>query len=388
MTLLAGGRVVAADGVLDRGWVSIADGRIEGVGTGTAGRAAVDVTDHWILPGFVDLHVHGGGGHSVLSGDPRGVAGTVEFHSAHGTTTTLVSLVTAPGDALVAAAASIARFLADAPADTRAQVAGIHIEGPFLSAVRCGAHDPAHMTDPDPALLRALIVAAKGWLRVMTLAPERSGAIEMVTQLVSSGIIAAIGHTDATAAQTSAAIAYGARLATHLANGMRPFHHREPGPMGACLAHPDVVCELIADGHHLHPDVVRLAAAAKGLAGIALITDAIAAAGSGDGRYDLGAREVEVSGGVARLAGGGSLAGSTLTMDAAVRNAVSWGIPITTVSRAASLTPARLLGLGDETGSIEPGRRADLVVLDESLQVVAVVARGRVVHGELGTGAS
>ena len=239
------------------------------------------------------------------------------------------------------------------------------------------------MTDPDPEVIAGLVAAAGGHLRMMTIAPERPGAIDAIGQLAALGVIAAIGHTDATFDQAGAAIAAGATVATHLGNAMSPLQHRDPGVVGACLTAPEICCELIVDGHHLHPAFVRLAAASKGAGGIVLITDAMAAAGAGDGRYRLGRLDVDVRDGKATLASGGSLAGSTLTMDAAFRNAVAAGLDEVVASRAASLNPARLLGISDDVGTIEAGKRADLVVLDEELEVCAVIAAGEVVSGSL-----
>jgi N-acetylglucosamine-6-phosphate deacetylase len=314
----------------------------------------------------------------MLAGDPEAVAGAVAFHQRHGTTTTLASLVTAPVDDLLAAIARIAEGLDGSPTG---QLVGIHLEGPFLSTDRCGAQNPRHMIDPDPATTRALLDAGRGHIRMVTVAPERPGALDLVAALVAEGVIAAVGHTDADHEQVAAAIDAGATVATHLGNGMRPFHHREPGPIGTCLADGRVACELIVDGHHLHPGTVRLAAAAKGPDGVVLITDATSAAGAGDGTYRVGRLDVEVRDGVARLAGHDTLAGSTLTMDAAVRNAVAAGLSLSDASRAASLVPARLLGISDRTGSIAAGRSADLVVLDDDLSGAAVVARGETVVG-------
>jgi len=384
-----GGRVLAPDGTVVRGHVEIDEGRIGGVLYDRPPLAAPSNPDWTIVPGFVDIHVHGGGGHTVTTGDPGGVVGSTEFHRQHGTTTTLVSLVTAPIDDLVAATGSIAALLADASPDLRTQIAGIHLEGPFLAAARCGAQNAAHMTDPTPDAIERIIAAGRGDVRVMTIAPERDGALDAIRQLVAAGVVAAIGHTDADFEQTRAAVDAGARLATHLGNAMSPLHHREPGAVGACLTEPLVVCELIVDGHHLHPAMVQLAAMTKPDDAIVLITDAISATGAGDGRYVLGTLDVDVRGGVARLAdhdGGGSLAGSTLTMDAAYRNALQCGLSFGGASRAASLNPARVLGLDADIGSIEPGKRANLVVLDDDLTVRAVVVDGDVVAGSFEPG--
>ena len=380
--VLTGGRVVTPEGVIDGGWLALHGSRITAVGSsstvvpGDVG-AEVDLEGRWVLPGFVDLHVHGGGGHSVVRGDPDAMAGAVAFHLAHGTTRTLVSLVTAPVDRMATALGRLADAIEAGDLPT---VSGVHLEGPFLAAVCCGAQDPATMVDPNLDVADELLAAGRGTVRVVTLAPERPGGLELVRHLVERGVVVALGHSDATTDVAEAAVEAGARLATHLGNAMRPLHHRDPGVLGVSLASPEVVCELIVDGVHLHPAMVRLAAAAKGADGLALVTDAIAAAGMGDGHHRLGSTEVEVVAGVARVVGSGALAGSTLTMDAALRGAIGCGWSIQAASRAASLVPARVLGLGTETGSIEAGKAADLVVLDRDLTVVAVIIGGRVAH--------
>ena len=378
-----GGRVLTADGALDTGHIVVDGDRIASVEHGAV-PAGVPADPGWtIVPGFVDIHVHGGGGHTMTTGEPDHVAAAAAFHRGHGTTTTLASFVTAPVDELAAGVARIADWLADAEPSLRRRIAGVHLEGPFLSAARCGAQNPDHMVDPTPEAVSLLIGAGRGEVRIVTIAPERDGALDAIRQLVAEGAVAAIGHTDATYEQTAAAVAAGATLATHLGNAMSPLHHRAPGAIAGCLAAPSVVCELIVDGHHLHPGMVRLVASAKADDAIALITDAIAATGAGDGRYLLGSMEVEVADGVARLVHGQSLAGSTLTMDAALRNAIEAGLSVGAASRAASLNPARVIGLDHEIGSIEVGKRANLVVLDESLSVVAVIEDGDVVEGDL-----
>jgi N-acetylglucosamine-6-phosphate deacetylase len=365
------------------GWVETAGERIAAVRQGSAPAGAAGSANWSIVAGFVDLHVHGGGGHSFTAGDPDAVAAGVRFHLGHGTTTTLLSLVTAPASDLLAAAGRIRELLEETDPASRRHVAGIHSEGPFLAAARCGAQDPEFMIDPAAEVIDELVTAAGGHLRMMTIAPERRGALAAIAQLRSAGVIVAIGHTDATFEQATEAIAAGATMATHLGNAMSPFNHRSPGTVGACLAVSDVSCELIVDGYHLHPAFVRHAAASKGADGVVLVTDAMAAAGVGDGRYRLGRLDVDVRDGMATLVEGGSLAGSTLTMDAAYRNAVAVGLDEVAASRAASANPARLLGIDDDVGTIEVGKRADLVVLDEGGEVVAVLAAGEVVSGSL-----
>ena len=249
-----------------------------------------------MLPGFVDMHVHGGGGTSFTEGTAEDARRAAEFHRRNGTTTMLASLVTAPLADLEARAAMLAGLAAEGV------IAGLHLEGPFLAAARCGAQDPRHMIAPDVAAFDRLLAMAAGWLRVITLAPELPGATDLITAAAQAGVIAAVGHTDATADVTSAAVDAGASHATHLFNGMRPLHHREPGPVGALLDRDEVSCEVIADGVHLHDTAIRLVARAAGPGRLVLITDAMAAAGMPDGRYRLGSMWVDVAGGVARLA--------------------------------------------------------------------------------------
>jgi N-acetylglucosamine-6-phosphate deacetylase len=254
-------------------------------------------------------------------------------------------------------------------------VVGSHLEGPFLSHVRCGAQNPRHLRRPDRQDFRALLDAANGTLRCITVAPELPGGLDVIADAVAAGTIAAIGHTDATHAEAMRAIAAGATLATHLFNGMRPIHHREPGPAGAALA-SGLACEVINDGIHVHPAITTMVNQQPGR--LILVTDAIDAAGMGDGEVELGGQRVEVRSGEARLAQTGSLAGSTLTMDAAVRRAVlHCGLSIVDASAAASGTPARLLGRESEFGGVEPGLAADLVILDADLTVAGVLASGR-----------
>lgn len=382
------GHVLSADGRRVPGWIEIAGGRIVTASTTAAPTATRRLPDGMtVLPGYVDVHVHGGGGHDLTKGDPAAVAGSLEFHRRHGTTTSLASLVTAPIDDLCAAMRSIVAVRAEGDDGFRRQLAGIHLEGPFLAVGRCGAQNPDHMIDPTPAAVDALLDAGGDDLRAITIAPERPGALDAIARFVDAGVTVAIGHTDADHAAAQAAIDAGATLATHLGNAMPPLHHRAAGPIAACLQAESITCELIVDNHHLDPAFVRLVGTVKTADRVALITDAIAAAGAGAGRYVLGVLDVEVRDGVARLVtddgSPGSLAGSTLTMDAAVRHTVASGLELADASVAASLAPARLIGRGGEIGSIEAGRWADLVIVDRALDVVAVIVGGEVVVGDV-----
>jgi N-acetylglucosamine-6-phosphate deacetylase len=330
--------------------------------------------DRLIVPGFVDLHVHGGGGHTFTTGDPAAAAAAARFHLRHGTTTLCASLVSAPPPLLRAATAAYAPLVAEGV------LAGVHVEGPYLSATRCGAQHPAYLRDPSTGELADLVGPGGGPVRMVTLAPERDGALAAIRWLADRGVVPAIGHTDASYEQTRAAIAAGATVATHLYNGMRPVHHREPGPVVALLEDERVVCELVADGTHLHDGMLRFTARVAGPDRTALVTDAMAAAGMPDGAYELGGQSVVVAARVARLATTdgrpGPIAGSTLTMDAALRRAVGAGVSLVDAVAMAATTPARVLGLHRTLGAIEPGLRADLVVLDQQLRVLQVMRAG------------
>lgn len=325
--------------------------------------------DDLVVPGFVDLHCHGGGGQTFTTGDPAAARGAAEFHLRHGTTTMLASLVSSPFELMRDATAG---YL---PLVRAGVIAGVHFEGPYLSGDRCGAQNPAYLRDPSIEELTALVKLGEGALRMVTVAPELPGAAEAIAFLREHGVLAAIGHTDATYEQTRAGLAAGATVGTHLFNGMRPPHHREPGPVVGLLD-SIAVCELIADNFHLHPGMLAFAARAAGPDRAALVTDAMDAAGMPDGAYELGGQEVVVAGRVARLARNGSIAGSTLTMDLALRNTVAAGIPLEDAVAMAATTPARALGLADEVGALEAGLRADLVVLSPDLEVKRVMRAG------------
>jgi N-acetylglucosamine-6-phosphate deacetylase len=369
MTVLAGPRVVTPDGILDDGHLRLSGDVIAEVGSGRPAGEVETVDGAWIVPGFVDIHTHGGGGYTFTTGDPEQARGAARFHLAHGATTLLASLVTSPPDLMLAATRAYAPLVADG------LIAGIHFEGPYLSHARCGAQNPNHLREPSTDELSRLLEAGEGGVRMVTIAPELPGALATIEFLVAHGVVAAIGHTDATYEQTLAGIAAGASVGTHVFNGMRPPHHREPGPVFALLGSERVTCEFVADGVHLHDGTLAFATTVTGASRAALITDAMSAAGMPDGGYDLGGQGVTVAGGVARLTDNGSIAGSTLTMDSALRRAVGAGAPLVDAARMAATTPAAAIGRHD-VGALEPGRRADLVVLDSDLRVLRVMRGG------------
>ncbi|MER5373905.1 N-acetylglucosamine-6-phosphate deacetylase [Streptomyces sp. NPDC002553] len=375
--VLTGARVVLPTGTVPDGSVTVVGTRISAAIPANA--QFIDVKGHWLIPGFVDLHNHGGGGAS-FSGPADDVLKAVHTHRLHGTTTLVASTVTDDMDALVRQAGLLSELA------EQGDLAGIHFEGPFISPCRKGAHSERLLRDPHPAEVRKLVDAARGQAKMVTLATELPGGIDSVRLLRDHGVIAAVGHTDATYEQTVEAIEAGATVATHLFNAMPALGHRSPGPIAALLADERVTVELINDGVHLHPAALELAFRHAGPHRVAFITDAMDAAGFGDGRYDLGPLAVDVVDGVARLVEGGSIAGSTLTQDRAFKRAVTVDrIPVEDAVTALSATPARLLGMADTVGSLEPGKDADLVVLDENFDLKGVMRKGDwVVDPQLG----
>ncbi|MFD2093894.1 N-acetylglucosamine-6-phosphate deacetylase [Blastococcus deserti] len=392
---LVRGDLVSSGRRLDDAVVLVEEGRIGWVGPATswpgdAGDLPAPAPGRLLLPGLVDVHCHGGAGHGFPEADAEGMRAAADHHLRHGTTTLIGSLVSAPADQLER------RVRALLPLVASGRLAGIHLEGPFLSTARCGAQDPRSIVPGDPGLLRRLVDAGEGAIRSVTLAPETARLTELLGILAAAGVTPSFGHTDASARMTRAAIAAvgGRRLgATHLFNGMPPLHSRAPGPVAACLAaaaQGSMVVELIGDGVHLADETVATVFALVGPGQIALTTDAMAAAGMPDGRYPLGPMTVEVVGGVARLPGepgdAGAIAGGTARLLDVVRRAVrNAGVPLPDAVTAATATPARLLGLDSEVGDVVPGRRADLLITDADLEPRAVLLTGRRVDTERAT---
>jgi len=381
---LRGERIVCPDRTM-AGEVMVEHGRITSVGPVSSevdGRASreddevVELGDRWLVPGYIDLHVHGGGGGQCDTTKVEEIAEVAQFHARHGTTGLLATTVAAPVEDLCNALAAIAQC-------TAPSLLGAHLEGPFLSPERPGAMDSSFFLDPDVGQLERLLAAGAGRVRLMTLAPELPGAVELVRRLVSARVVASIGHTNATDMEVREAVRTGATAATHVFNAMPPFHHRKPGAVGAVIDLQEVSCELICDGLHVDPVAMRLLYRAKGPLGIRLVTDAMQAAGMPDGEYRLGARPVTVTGGRAVLAGGESIAGSTLTMEAAVQNAIRLlGVSVEEAVLISSTNSARLLGLHERKGAIAAGLDADLLVLNELLAVEATMIAGHWVAGQ------
>ncbi len=372
-TLFHSARKLDAHGEVDDFWMLVVGTTITATGTGHErpdAAAQVDVGGHWLVPGFLDLHGHGGGGHSYDDGAEH-LAAAIATHRAHGTTRSVISLVANPLDELVASLGIIADLAAVDPL-----VLGAHLEGPFLAPGNRGAHSPAYLVEPQPATVDLLLNASRGALRQITIAPELPNALEAIQVLVEAGAAVAIGHTTAHDVLAHRAFDAGARILTHAFNAMPGIHHRAPGPVVAAFDDDRVTLELILDGKHVHPSVAHLAfMAAPGR--IALVTDAMAAAGSEDGDYILGSLNVAVRDGLAMLRGTSTLAGSTLTQDRALRIAIRDShIAPTAAIEALTLTPARALGLDHRHGLLATGFVADAVVLDHDWQVTAVWADG------------
>jgi N-acetylglucosamine-6-phosphate deacetylase len=365
---LRGVRLVGADATVD---LTIDGGVIAAI-TPAHPQHPGDGAALTVARGFVDMHVHGGGGASFDALDPDEIRAAAAYHHRHGSTTMLASLVTAPSERLRRSCALLGDLAA------AGVVAGIHLEGPFLSARRCGAQDPRFIVPPDVSLLERLWQDAAGRVSMVTVACEHPGALEVIEWCVGHDVLAAIGHTDADAETTQRAIDAGARVATHLFNAMPPVHHRAPGAAGALLADPRVTCELIFDGDHIAPTVAAIVVAAAGVHRVAAVTDAIAASGLADGEHTLGGLDVNVRAGVARLAGNGALAGSTTTMDASLRQILSWGVALPDALTMLSTTPALRLGLHEE---LTVGAGADLVVLDARQRLQGVLRAGAPVPG-------
>jgi N-acetylglucosamine-6-phosphate deacetylase len=371
-TVFLHARKLDAHGEVDDFWMLVEGDTIVATGTGSAPTAAnrVDVGGHWLVPGFIDLHCHGGGGHA-FDGNLADITSALEVHRQHGTTRALISLVANPLAALRDSLSAVADL-----AQLDPLVLGSHLEGPFLDREHRGEHNGDYLREPQPSVVDDLLQSARGTLRQLTVAPELPNAMEAIDILVEAGVVVSIGHTAADYETAKAAFDRGARLLTHAFNAMPGIHHRAPGPVVAALEDERVTLELVLDGLHVHPRVASLLfLSAPGR--IALVTDAMAAAGSTDGDYQLGAMAVTVANGHAVLRGTQTIVGSTLTIDAAIRCAVEQaGIGLREAVEAATLTPARVLGLERRHGLLAPGFVADAVVLDHALSVTDVWGAG------------
>lgn len=380
--LLHAGRALTPTTELTDAGILIRDGVIEEIGPRSgihlpAGATEISAQDKTAIPGFVDVHIHGAGGRDVMEGSDEALTGVTRTAARHGTTSIVATTVTASADDTIRGVSGIARYISQQHEtdEARAEVLGIHFEGPFISPARRGVHPREWLQLPSADMLEKLLHAAAGHAQILTLAPELLGAMPCIDAAHNAGMVVAFGHTDATYEQTRAAIAHGAHHAVHVYNAMRPFSHRDSGVIGAVLTSPEVTAELIADGVHVEETAMKILLQAKGPERMILISDGISATGMPDGKYILGKFEVTVSGGICRNAEG-KLAGSTLTLDRALRNIVGLGVRLPDAVRMLTLNPATLLGIEFKKGALRTGADADIVLLDEGLQLTNVWARG------------
>ena len=366
--------------LLDHPAVVIEDGRIVSI----ASRAAVelprdarafDYPGGTLAPAFLDVHTHGAAGHDVMEASPEALTDIGSFLASHGTGSYLATTVTAPLDAILRSLEGLAKLLGQSPGGGIAWPAGIHLEGPFLSHAKRGVHPPEHLLAPDVAIFDRMFEAAGGQIRLVTLAPELPGALELATHATARGVRVSVGHSNATGEQTRAAIAAGAVSATHTFNAMRALDHREPGILGTVLTNDELFAELICDGVHTAPEMVKLWWRAKGPKRAILVTDAMSATGMPDGEYQLGGLTVQVADG--RATAGGVLAGSVLTLDKALTNFVRFtGAPLSTALRLLTSNPATMTGLGARAGFLAVGQPANLVAFDGMGRLVASLVNG------------
>jgi N-acetylglucosamine-6-phosphate deacetylase len=362
-------------------WMLVEDSQIHSYGEGTPPQPppggdtqVIDARGGHLLPGFIDIHVHGAMGHELMDASPEGLRLMARFYAQHGVTSFLPSTWAAPHEQTWRALEMASGMIG--PVENGATILGVHMEGPYLNAAKCGAQEPAAIRRADPYEARAYLDT--GIVRYLSLAPEFPENHWLIEECVRRGIAIALGHTEATYDQVKEAVIRGVRSVTHTFNAMVGLSHRQPGTVGAALTIPELSCELIADNIHIHPAVMKLLVNAKTPAGVILITDAMRGAGLPDGDYQIDQRTVTVRDGAVRLPDG-TLAGSTLTIDRALRNILTaTGRPLEEIWPMTSQNAARLLGLGTK-GSLEPGKDADLVILDNELKVATTIVGGKVV---------
>jgi N-acetylglucosamine-6-phosphate deacetylase len=376
--------VVTPNEVIERGTVLCEDGRI--IFTGLSrdaepepGSRIIDATGRMVLPGLIDTHVHGSGGDDLMANGIEGIRRVSRAQLRYGVTAYLPTTIAARHDELLRAIENIAA--AEKTSEPAAEILGLHIEGPYINLKFKGAQPDEGIRDPDLDECRELLEAAPHRIKIMTLAPELPGGMELIRYLVSQGVIASLGHSEADYETALAAIDAGATHATHLFNAMSGLHHRQPGLAAACLNEPGIRAEIILDGVHVHPQMARLAARTKGRDGLVIITDATAAQGCSDGIYTLGSFQIQVRAPFCTLMDGVTIAGSVLTMNRAVRNAVEFtGMSLADAAYMASLLPARLCGVEDRKGSIEVGKDADLAVLNSDFSAYCTIRASKIAY--------
>jgi N-acetylglucosamine-6-phosphate deacetylase len=379
-SLLTAGTLVLPDGVLSNPWLLIEDGIIHSFGTRGNGlpqhSEQHDLPGALLAPAMLDIHVHGAANHDVMEGTAEGVSHVTRFLASHGVGAFLPTTVTAPVDDTLRALDGLATLIESPGSVEGATPLGIHLEGPFLSHARRGVHPPELLQPPSIELFDRFWQAARGHIRLMTVAPELPNALDLIRHATALGVRISLGHSDATAAEANAGVAAGGVSATHTFNAMRGLDHREPGMLGAVLDDDSLYAEIIADGIHVQPIAIRVFWRCKGPARTILITDGMSATGMPNGRYRLGSFEVDVADG--RATHGDVLAGSVLTMDRAVHNFAAFtGAPLATVARLATANPAVLSGFAQSHGAIAAGRRADVIAFSPEGQLIATCIAGR-----------
>ncbi len=338
----------------------------------------IDASDKYIVPGFIDIHMHGGGGFDAMDGNAEAIKKIAVAHSRFGTTAFLPTTMTMSRDKIIQSLKGIRKAYEEG--NTAAEILGIHMEGPYINISRKGAQKEEDIKKASVEEFLEFEKVSGNLIRIITMAPEMPGAIDFIKWLHKKGIIISIGHTEATYEEVQESIRAGASHVTHTFNAMSGLNHRKPGVAGAALTSPELMIEMIADGIHLHPAVMKILVRTKEMGKIILITDAMRAAGMPDGLYELGGQEVKVADGQARL-NDGTLAGSILTLDKAVRNMVDLvGVSLPEAVKMATINPAKRLGIEDRKGSIEVGKDADIVILDKKLEVDTTIVKGRVVY--------
>ncbi len=378
------GAVVTPDKIFAPGIVLVEDGRIQFVGAMTeaepnANSQIIDATDQFVLPGFIDTHVHGSGGDDVMTDGAAGIQRAGRNMLRYGTTAWLPTTIAARHEEILFAIAETRQ--AELTTEPMANILGLHLEGPYINLKFKGAQPDEGIRDPNFDELEELLKSAEGRVKVMTLAPELPGSMEMIRLLKANNIVASLGHSECDYDTALAAIDAGATYATHLFNAMSGVHHRQPGLAACCLNEPGICAELILDGVHMNPQMARLAARNKGREGLALITDATTAQGCGDGIYQLGKFQVNVRGALCTLMDGVTIAGSVLTMNHAVRNAIEFtGMSLVDVAYMAAMMPAKRCGVADRKGSLEVGKEADIAILRADYSVAATIVKGIVAY--------
>lgn len=378
-TIVVKGAVITPFETITEGAVIVSNGRIEYVGVWDEASGRVyDFGDNYVSPGFVDLHVHGGAGFDVMDASERAITKLSEHLVVGGVTSFLPTTCSSPPQDLLAVARAVKASVGRS--GKGAEILGLHLEGPYLNSKRRGAHSAAYIRPPSIDEFSEVQSEADGGVRIITLAPEAEGAMELAEEFSSSGGILSAGHTDATYEEMEIAVEAGFRHVTHLFNAMRPFHHRDPGVVGAALADERITVDIIADGQHLHPAALRLVAMTKGAGKTALVSDSIKPAGLPDGEYRLGDQIVRLKDARCTL-GSGVLAGSTIRLCDAVRNMVKLArVPLADAVEMASSTPASIIGASDRKGCLKPGMDADLTVLDRDYSVLLTIVGGKVVY--------